>query len=1254
MNNVAAFTNNWKDAGKTAAYDDLNDVDAAINASIQKHVSGLSDEYEVTFTHSEHDYLSECDSPTVYGDENNTTDATRKLVNGILSISKDGMTKEYTMNADDYNTTVRYYTPKILNEIMGDYQDLTLEVSWDEYSQYDDTTAVKTALQAAIEEKIAEVVGNENLEEVLSLVEISVERYNNTSGDVQTAKPVNYNPYTYKADVTYTNKLAVEDNGGDDALSVTSNKFNATVTVADTPAEKQLDGFSGQTVVVDTLVKGTQVTESVNEHLITAIPEAVENYLKNQGWNLNNVSTHLVEDAVNHNYGSVSEDGVWTGSIYLSLNNGAETNLVTKEISVPLTLSNKDVVESIELTDTRSDEEKLMARKDADKGIEQVIESLGNKVTFKLNMGDGSTETVKLVYNNNTPRFEILDAKGKGTGAYEDAVVLDYSEFEKKEVGSIQFYVRSVADTNINTGFEGKIYYDTTLDNAADLDLAVDAAKAETGDSAIATARVENGKVIVRVLNAGTTSLTVTDKDRNVVTVDITVRANGSLKVDTKFAAESVVKTFDELKLAGVLSDSKIESEDEDYITAEYVVNEDGEDCIRFTPKAIANKQDVTVYVYGGDNGRIVNEINVSISETGAMTIKQVSNLNNKRFSISNDVREAIQEQVYYRDMLLTTDADTNVWMTANTAARLAYTNDYIGLDNIADLKITVTADVNGKSVKDTLPLSAFDFACANGNVGVEAAAWEITLDEFKYLSGNTAQTTDPWACTIDGITMKARILADKNDTATLGILAEEASSDKGRVTIEELNSKEVNLQDADGENKELEISDYYAITPEKQGSDTVTFSDENGQSAILNLGIDASAIYNKAELQAFSLDDVQYSDMTFQAPTKTEYYIGEDLDFSGASFSFKHTQTSTDITVNIKPEMFKTTSGKVLTTDEAADYEVVFEYGGIQFPTNGAMTFRILPRTAEYTLSDLNIPEGETIAQASITDGNISNLDADIHSDQDMKVTVTANKVDVKGTLTVVTDKGTVKRYNLTVSEDGQISMEDVSVFKSTKETFSPESLGLAPSTVNTAVSSDVEVATAVISDNNIVVTSVSQGEATITVTDTDGNVATIDITVNRDGSMDYVIHPYSSDGWVNLGNGDWGYIKDGERVVSKWLSVIEEDPYNDNEVGKVWYHFDAEGKMQRGWISDPEVGWKIYLLDSNGRMMHSDWVNAPEQKHLNRPAGIYHLNDDGSVQMNGWALAKNSDSIYWLCNAGNGLFEKDNPASWASEKLW
>ena len=156
----------------------------------------------------------------------------------------------------------------------------------------------------------------------------------------------------------------------------------------------------------------------------------------------------------------------------------------------------------------------------------------------------------------------------------------------------------------------------------------------------------------------------------------------------------------------------------------------------------------------------------------------------------------------------------------------------------------------------------------------------------------------------------------------------------------------------------------------------------------------------------------------------------------------------------------------------------------------------------------------------------------------------------------------------------------------------------------------------------------------------------------IKINGEVGNLPDPELKEGWYKVGDTDWSYYIAGQKVVSDWISVEEADPYNNNKVGKVWYHMNAQGLMDRGWIID-ESGWKVYLLDSNGRMMHSQWVNAPASEELNRPAGLYKLTEDGAVQMNGWAESV-TPGIYWFCNAGTGLFEVDNPASWGSEKLF
>lgn len=138
------------------------------------------------------------------------------------------------------------------------------------------------------------------------------------------------------------------------------------------------------------------------------------------------------------------------------------------------------------------------------------------------------------------------------------------------------------------------------------------------------------------------------------------------------------------------------------------------------------------------------------------------------------------------------------------------------------------------------------------------------------------------------------------------------------------------------------------------------------------------------------------------------------------------------------------------------------------------------------------------------------------------------------------------------------------------------------------------------------------------------------------------------------SAGGKNW-YFTDketGELVTGDWIYIEEPNPYNGNKVEKVWYHMAADGKMERGWIKD-ESGWKLYNLDSNGRMRKNMWINADAQEQLGMQAGIYHLLDDGAVQMNGWSESV-TPGIYWYCNAGTGYFDVNNPSSWSNAKLW
>lgn len=189
--------------------------------------------------------------------------------------------------------------------------------------------------------------------------------------------------------------------------------------------------------------------------------------------------------------------------------------------------------------------------------------------------------------------------------------------------------------------------------------------------------------------------------------------------------------------------------------------------------------------------------------------------------------------------------------------------------------------------------------------------------------------------------------------------------------------------------------------------------------------------------------------------------------------------------------------------------------------------------------------------------------------------------------------------------------------------------------SSCGTWVSLNEDIATV---DDNGLVTAVAPGETEVR------------FLVNGDEEK-YYSAPIMVNGFGVDEDGDRCYYRDGKKVRSDWASVTEADPYNNNQVGTVWYHFDADGKMQTGWITD-ETGWKVYNLDSNGRMRYDMWINMADSQD-GRPAGLYHLNSDGSVQMNGWAESI-TPGIWWFCRPGDGWCNSADPNCWASQKLW
>lgn len=161
------------------------------------------------------------------------------------------------------------------------------------------------------------------------------------------------------------------------------------------------------------------------------------------------------------------------------------------------------------------------------------------------------------------------------------------------------------------------------------------------------------------------------------------------------------------------------------------------------------------------------------------------------------------------------------------------------------------------------------------------------------------------------------------------------------------------------------------------------------------------------------------------------------------------------------------------------------------------------------------------------------------------------------------------------------------------------------------------------------------------------------------------------SDDGWHEDSKGTF-YLEDGERLTG-WQKIGgEKSDYHFGEDGYLttgwfqdmddngnWYYLsmenDSYGLMQRGWITD-ETGWKVYYLDSNGRMLKDKWIEARESDMTETSpvvsGGLYKLGSDGAVQMNGWAESV-TPGIWWFCLPHTGLFAKEDAPSWSAKDL-
>ena len=731
-------------------------------------------------------------------------------------------------------------------------------------------------------------------------------------------------------------------------------------------------------------------------------------------------------------------------------------------------------------------------------------------------------------------------------------------------------------------------------------------ATVETEDDTIAAATINaaHDGLTVYGYEPGETMLTVSDNKNNVRSFTVKVYEYGAVVIKPVVATDPIYITISD-DIIGFEVDEEsnpiVVSTDKDAFSAEYTTR-DGKLVVKVIPTGKENTETDAAkanLVLTDESGNLLAGYHIDIDlQKGISRAFKGNNI--ATVSFNESAKATITNTKFYTSERNTDVTDKITFKSEDKVEVVTATNSIIpGSEEIGKTTVTFPASdaEEFKLVGSNVSAKFFGKQLANVPVSVMTALQVSRQDLLSNIG------------TADG-----EISYVLNDNTTPGTGYVEAAFDAaGNLIIKPLVTAKT------GDIVKIVINDEY-IT----GRIIL-----NGQ---------ANGIFKVAGYEEVR-NELAGKDGEYTAPIKRDYYIGESLDVTGASYTY--VKDGKLVSLEITDKMYSGFDSSTVTT---VPQTVKFNYAGIGTLPKYNFDVNILARTRTITADDIALVNAGI---ESISYTGDAGMQAEL---EDGIITLTATKISQEGAIQVTADDGRVVNIEVSIDETGNFTVGSIP-FEIHSVSITKDELDLTP---YLAESDDESIVTASVADEKVILESVAPGTASVVVTDRDEHKAVITVKVAKDGSITYTVSPYVAAGWVDLGNGDWGYIQDGERVVSKWISVIEEDPYNNNEVGEVWYHFGADGKMQRGWISDPEAEWKIYLLDSNGRMMHSDWVNAPEQKELNRPAGIYHLTADGAVQMNGWALAKGSDSVYWFCNAGNGLFERDNPASWANEKLW
>lgn len=860
----------------------------------------------------------------------------------------------------------------------------------------------------------------------------------------------------------------------------------------------------------------------------------------------------------------------------------------------------------------------------------------GAKVILHLNTGN--TITIKESYS--TPNQGTTTSSGNLSDDVHDATAeetkgITDSSLVKVLVSDLQYAMsaRILGDSHIDivskdmnevsASMSVKVGGHYEITDTADLgfETGITLGKVETEDSSIAVATLhdDNEGLDIWGYKEGETLLTVYDENNNARSVRVIVYVNGKIVVKPVVGTEPIYIDASDNKIGFEVDEEAaplVTDPTNNAFTAEYTTR-NGKTVVKITP---TGKAATTVAARNANliltdkTGKLAAGYRIDIDLSKGVTRTFIAN-NIDSVEFNDKAQKTIENTKFYTDQV-GKDVTEDIKFESGDTLKLTTesTPSLVGFKNNA---LVTTVEVPATDATDLILKEK------------SGSGYEIT---GKYCGAEF--TTAATVNVLKSFEIKRADLLNNIKTAQGTV---KASSDLVSAEFDAAGNLVVRaLRPADNapEKVTVTVNDTYItadiyLSVDAQGTirpDTTLPANGGSFGSIANSG------YLVTRNDLFGYEDGKYT-----APVKRDYYIGEKLDITGASYQYA--KDGEILSLEITDKMYHGFDSSEVTTSPQT---VTFNYAGIGTLAKYDFQVNILAKSTTITADDIALVGANMTAAAYSGDKGLTAVL------EDGVITLTATKISQNGTLQITADDGRVFDIDVSVDENGNFTVGSIP-FEIHSASVTGEELNLTP---YAAEAEDGSIVNAYVADGKVILESAKAGTTTVTVTDREGHKASIFVTVAKDGSMSYTVSPYVAEAWEKGENGDWYYIKDGKRVVSDWVCVQEEDPYNNNEVGDVWYHFGSDGKMQRGWIVD-ETGWKIYLLDSNGRMMHSQWVNAPAQESLNRPAGLYKLTDDGAVQMNGWAESV-TPGIYWFCNAGNGLFEQDNPASWGSEKLF